>query len=325
MHWIRTGEAPPTAPDNASITAGWARLFCAAEAGHADNVQQLLAAGADHHTPMPGTGETVLHVAAEHGHADIVAVLLSALADVDAVDYLGVTALHLAAQHGHSTVVQELLKAGASVGISTSTGATPLFLAVGSRCTGAVTQLLQAGASPTAAAVQGVSALELALQQGSEDLINTMVQHTACPQETSALVHTVWNWHIRNGSTNNSSSSSGTAKLPAQPSTTDDIDLMEAIRRQARLASQLQDPSRRQSCSIILGGTPGATVREILSSKQTPLLAAPKGSNKRHTQLAAARRVFEQKGGRHMGGAALLLTPTPAQALATPTIEAWRA
>lgn len=78
-------------------------LMLAAEAGSADAMQLLLAAGADANFRSPD-GETILHIATAAGHADAVAVALSANPDPNVVDNNGRTALHILLQNRDSPV-----------------------------------------------------------------------------------------------------------------------------------------------------------------------------------------------------------------------------
>lgn len=93
-------------------------LQAAAEGGHLEIVERLLAAKSDVNTPAADqSGGTALQVAAEGGHLEIVERLLAARADVDApaANYDGRTALQAAAEGGHLEVVQRLLAAKADV------------------------------------------------------------------------------------------------------------------------------------------------------------------------------------------------------------------
>lgn len=78
-------------------------LMLAAEAGSAEAMQLLLAAGADPACRSP-EGETILHVATAAGHADAVAVALRANPDPNVTDNNGRTALHILLQNRDSPV-----------------------------------------------------------------------------------------------------------------------------------------------------------------------------------------------------------------------------
>ena len=74
----------------------------------------MLVAGADLAT-CNKYGATTLFWAAEAGHAEVVQQLLAAGADQAACDNDGATALFWAAREGHAEVVQQLLAAGADL------------------------------------------------------------------------------------------------------------------------------------------------------------------------------------------------------------------
>ncbi len=86
--------------------AGDSALMLAALKGHADIVDQLLAAGA----PVNNDGWTPLIYAAFEGHLDIVERLLARGAEVDALSPNKSNALMVAARNGHLDVVRRLLK-----------------------------------------------------------------------------------------------------------------------------------------------------------------------------------------------------------------------
>jgi ankyrin repeat domain-containing protein 17 len=55
-----------------------------------------------------------VHIAAQYGHADVVDFLIAAGANVHAILTDGATALYFALRHGHAEVVQKLRAAGAN-------------------------------------------------------------------------------------------------------------------------------------------------------------------------------------------------------------------
>jgi ankyrin repeat protein len=98
-------------------------LQAAAEAGHLEVVQALLAANADvNSSPAKYGGGTALQAAAEAGHLEVVHALLAANADVNSspAKYSGRTALQAAAEGGHLEVVHALLAAKADVNASSN-------------------------------------------------------------------------------------------------------------------------------------------------------------------------------------------------------------
>ncbi|KAJ5193312.1 hypothetical protein N7449_009454 [Penicillium cf. viridicatum] len=120
----------------ADVNAPLAKFECktalqaAAEGGHLEVVQTLLAARADANAPLAKFEcKTALQAAAEGGHLEVVQTLLAARADANAplAKFDGKRALQAAAEGGHLEVVQALLAAKADVNASpSSTGKTAL-------------------------------------------------------------------------------------------------------------------------------------------------------------------------------------------------------
>ncbi|MGH9901664.1 MAG: ankyrin repeat domain-containing protein, partial [Pyrinomonadaceae bacterium] len=118
-------------------------LLRAAEGGDAEEVEALLAAGADVNATVGG-GKTALMVAASRGHADVVRALLGAGASVNARSDNGFTALLNAVFCGHADVVRALLEKGADVSARTQLGSTAVNWA-SARGFVEIVELLKAG------------------------------------------------------------------------------------------------------------------------------------------------------------------------------------
>ncbi|KAJ1487854.1 ankyrin repeat-containing domain protein, partial [Baffinella frigidus] len=103
-------------------------LHCAAFAGNAKMVYQLLDKGADRNVKTMNTGETPLHVAVDEGNEQMVLLLLEWGADCNAKTTGGDTPLHLAAREGRAAIAQMLLDNGADDAM-TNKGKMPLFFA----------------------------------------------------------------------------------------------------------------------------------------------------------------------------------------------------
>jgi len=106
------------------------QLARAAVDGDVAGVAHLLGAGAEVDAPTTA-GRTALDLAVQAGHAETVRVLLAAGADLRqrAGEYGESTPLCLAAMHGHTAVVEVLLDAGAPTGTQGSMASVPLVLA----------------------------------------------------------------------------------------------------------------------------------------------------------------------------------------------------
>jgi ankyrin repeat protein len=109
---------------------GYPLLCIAAQGGHVDMAEFLMAQGADVNARHPQLGCTPLHMAAEEGKADMARFLLSKGAKTNTTDITGATPLHKAAGSGHADVVQVLIAGGADVKAVDREGRTPLAVAV---------------------------------------------------------------------------------------------------------------------------------------------------------------------------------------------------
>ena len=120
---------------NAKSEGGSTPLHGAAEGGHGEIVELLIAAGADLHArtvPMLGGGGwTPLHSAARQGHREIVELLISNGSDVNSKDSTGKSSLHDAALEGHKEIVELLIIKGADLNTESGYYGTPLHVAAG--------------------------------------------------------------------------------------------------------------------------------------------------------------------------------------------------
>lgn len=142
MKLLLTANAVVDLPD----THGFTPFLKAAERGHLQAVQQLLAAGANPHHRSRGH-DTALHRASTGGHDAIVGhLLLHANADPNALNKAGAAALSFAARHGHTGCMTLLLDAHADIDAADQNGDTALIAAVMKLQVDAAKLLLQRGA-----------------------------------------------------------------------------------------------------------------------------------------------------------------------------------
>jgi len=107
---------------------GMTPLHIAAAKGQRDEVESLLANGADVNA-RANDGATPLHWAVYNGHKDVVELLLASKAPVNARGRDGYTPLHWAAAKGDKEIAELLLKNQADVNARNDKGETPVNLA----------------------------------------------------------------------------------------------------------------------------------------------------------------------------------------------------
>ena len=108
---------------------GFTPLLVAAQFGHTEVCELLLANGSDLEERAPVTLTTALHAAAVLGHQSLLELLLSHKADVNSRNRTGHTPLHLASQEGHLASVVALLQAGADPLLPSIDGGLPIHAA----------------------------------------------------------------------------------------------------------------------------------------------------------------------------------------------------
>ncbi|XP_046983100.1 ankyrin repeat domain-containing protein 65-like [Schistocerca americana] len=155
------------------------RLIEAAVQGAAEQLRELLAAGADVGSRGEGLGSswTALHWAARGGHVAAASCLVGAGAEVDARESWGQwTPLHLAAEYGHAGVVRLLVGASADLNARDVCGQTPLHCAAVVGHAEAAAELLLAGADRGARDVFGWTPLDIARLNGNQELVDKLRQ-----------------------------------------------------------------------------------------------------------------------------------------------------
>ncbi len=122
------------------------QLLEAAGASEADDVHQLLAAGADANA-RTADGSTPMLYAAHFGNMGNVQALLDAKGDPNLTNRYGVGPMHEAALRADTNMLRALLDAGASVDLALPEGETPLMLASRTSGIDAVRLLIEHGAN----------------------------------------------------------------------------------------------------------------------------------------------------------------------------------
>jgi ankyrin repeat protein len=134
---------------------GWTPLHWAADTGHKDVAELLLANKADA-TAKNNLGDTPLHWAAWRGQKAVAELLLTNKADANAKNNFGDTPMHWAGWQGQKAVAELLLTNKADVNAKTTNGWTPLHLALAAGRKDVVELLLANKADVNANPVQGV-------------------------------------------------------------------------------------------------------------------------------------------------------------------------
>eukprot|EP00041_Stephanoeca_diplocostata_P019257 m.412441 g.412441 ORF g.412441 m.412441 type:complete len:744 (+) comp21256_c0_seq1:192-2423(+) len=143
-------------------------FYDAAEEGNVNQVRLYLAHHWDVVNWSDDDGDTALHIAANKGHADVVQVLLANEADPNTISRGGCTPLQWAAQYGHCDCLTQLLQSGADANAADTIGGyTPLHYAVAYTGNEAcVSQLLRHGADVYAKNTDGATPLHDAAATG---------------------------------------------------------------------------------------------------------------------------------------------------------------
>ncbi|XP_067929370.1 uncharacterized protein [Watersipora subatra] len=101
----------------------------AAKSGNLARIKELIDHNADLKNYVDARGNTPLHLAAEAGHKEIVQYLVAVEADIDVNDQIGYEPVHMAALHGHVNCLMILVAMGASLSSKTNDCKLPIHLA----------------------------------------------------------------------------------------------------------------------------------------------------------------------------------------------------
>lgn len=187
---------------NAKDSSGNTALHHAAQGGHTDIVNRLLAAGVE--IDAKGSfGETAMHRAVWGRHTEIAHALVTGGADIDAKDSASTTALTRAAEGGCTEIVKILLAAGAEIDSADGEGMTALHRAADGGHTGAANALLERGAEIDAADCGGRTALHIVTHGRHRELLNTFLAYGAAIDAKDSEGCTALHYAAENGDNEN--------------------------------------------------------------------------------------------------------------------------
>ncbi len=170
----RNKHEHPQRPRQSITKPGPALLHMAAVLGRAEEIKELLSAGAQQNA-RDEEGRTPLHIAALHGKVEAIKALLTAGARLDARDKNGETPLHIAVRRGQVETIKQLLSAGAQLDARDEKGRTPLYIAAQMGHVGATKELLSAGAQLDARNKYGSTPLHKAASGGKVEAIKALL------------------------------------------------------------------------------------------------------------------------------------------------------
>lgn len=155
-----------------------ASLHAAARDGNLDEVNRLIASGADVNAKEDKYGVvwTPLHFACNHGHEDVINALLAAGADVNAKDNNGWSPLHWAIYNHQEHIAKVLLSFGADVSAMNNNEQTPLHVACYRGFSPSIVEaLLVAGANVNAKYNNGQTPLHLASNISDDSTVQVLL------------------------------------------------------------------------------------------------------------------------------------------------------
>lgn len=165
-------------------------LFLAADAGDVEEVQRLIAAGANVTYDDETGGETALHAAVKAGHKQVVKLLLNAGHSVNTYCDEHYTPLHLAADRDYVDVVEELLRRGAGVNAEDSGDCTPLHYAAEKGFRSIAEVLLNHGASVNSRCHGMFTPLHFAVSREKIDLVTLLLEAGADTKSVNRMRQT---------------------------------------------------------------------------------------------------------------------------------------
>lgn len=178
---------------------GWTPLISAAFDGYSEIVSMLIKHGADLNAKEYKTNATALHLAAQIGHAETVEVLIANGANTEALQKNGATPLLMAVQQGQMTSVLTLLRNGANPEAVDPKGRTPLHIAVNRGYPEIALALINHGVIVDCKEYQGATPLFLAAAYGMLDMVLTLLDVGADINATDDTLFTPLSIAILNG------------------------------------------------------------------------------------------------------------------------------
>jgi ankyrin repeat protein len=151
----------------------------AAKTGNLVKVKTLLKDNPDLVVDRDKSGWTPLHWAAQNGHKDVVESLLANNAEVNARNSNGDTPLHDAVLKSHKQVAELLLNNGAEVNAKNQDGIMPLYMAARSGNKYVTKLLLTHGADVNAKDNNGRAPLHIAAHKGHKHVAELLLAHKA--------------------------------------------------------------------------------------------------------------------------------------------------
>ena len=175
---------------NALDDNGFTPLHEAAESNSIEDLEELLAGGANPNAKESLLNQTPLHRAAMAGSKDAAERLLEAGADPNTHDFDGSTPLHLAASAKSPETVERLLEAGASPHARADSSHTPLHQAASFGSSESAERLLRAGADPNSRSRHGQTPLHLAASAKSPETVERLLEAGANPNQQNEMAWT---------------------------------------------------------------------------------------------------------------------------------------
>jgi ankyrin repeat protein len=163
-------------------------LHVAAEEGHTDVVNELLANGAVPDCLVVGSKDTALTLACQMDREKIADTLIKAGADINHANMYGNTSLHETVREDFLELAKQLIRAGADINIQNHKGSSALhFLCYTSReevgdvhlSQEFAKALIAGGANVNAADKEGITPFLVCCASGREDLMDILIEHGA--------------------------------------------------------------------------------------------------------------------------------------------------